>query len=116
MHPVIIWLHLLPITSGWGSEVIFSEPSAFSQDPRWWSCAQWVGGRVLSPACSQGFLTLLSLSTLLACWFNEVTPCESSPPSKGLPSRLHGPSGILAVPMCECPIPHPFPLGGLLLS
>ena len=73
-------------------------------------------GGTLSPACFRGFLTLLSLPALLGCWLDEVTPRESSCPHRGLPSRLHGPSRILDVPMTKCPFPSSFPLGGLLWS
>ena len=39
-----------------------------------------------------GFLFLLLLSALLGCWLDKVTPCESFPPSRGLPSRLQEPT------------------------
>ena len=73
----------------------------------------WVGGGALSPACSPGFLYLLSLSGLLGCWLDEVTPPphKSSPPNWGLHSRLHGPLGVFTVSTNERPLPHSFPHG-----
>ena len=67
----------------------------------------WVVGGVLSPAFSLGFLALFSLCGLLWYWLDDIIPCESSPPDIDLPTRLHGPLGVLNVPMNKCPRPIP---------
>ena len=99
MHPDIIWLQLPPITTGWGSRAVYSEPSAFSRDPRQWSICGAGGGRG-DFSCMLSKLSPFALSNgLLGCWLDEVTPCKSSRPVRGLPSWLHRPLGVLDVPV-----------------
>ena len=99
------------IATGWGEELRILSPLPSAKIPGSGAGTGQVEEGVLSPACCLGLLTLLSLSALLVCWLNEVTPCESSCPGRGLPSRLHGPSGVLDVPINKCLLPHSFPHG-----
>ena len=94
---------LSPLGGNQGLYILSPPPSA--EIPGSEMVAGQVGGGALSPVCTSGFLALLSLSALLGCWLDEVTPRESSHPGRGLPSRLHGPSGGLDVLLNELTLP-----------
>ena len=72
-HPDIVWFQLPPIATGWGLRSMYSEPYFFAKIPGSGAAGRVWGG-ALSPPCSWGFLALFSLSALLGCWLDEVTP------------------------------------------
>ena len=82
----IIWLQLPPTATGCGLRAAYSEPSALAEIPGNGAGTGRVEGEVLSPACSQGFLALLSLSGLRGGWLDEITdPPKAFAPLEGFP-------------------------------
>ena len=100
------WSLLLPTTTRWGWRTVYSEPSVFHQDPRYWSrCLAGGGERYFLLHALMGLLALPSLSALLGCWLDEVTPAIAFTLIGGFLLGCKGPQRSLMFPLRGAPSP-----------